>query len=240
VSQKGKRYKGAIEGYDPEALHTPAVALKRVKEMATAKFDETIELNLQLGLDVRKADQQVRGTVSLPGGTGKSVRVIVFAQADKAREAREAGADEVGDNDLMERIKGGWTDFDIVMATPDMMPTVGKLGPILRARTPNPKSGTVTNDLAKAIREVKTGKIEFRTDKAANIHTVIGKASFDADALAENYIVVVDEILRAKPATSKGRYIKSIAVSSTMGPGVKIDPNHPKGVDASEGSTGAG
>lgn len=238
MSQKGKRYKGAVQGYDPEALHTPAAALKRVKEMATAKFDETIELNLLLGLDVRKADQQVRGTVSLPRGTGKSVRVVVFAQADKAREAREAGADEVGDNDLVERIKGGWTDFDIVMATPDMMPTVGKLGPILRARTPNPKSGTVTNDLAKAIREVKTGKIEFRTDKSANIHTVIGKASFDVVALAENYGAVVDEIIRAKPATSKGRYIKSIAVSSTMGPGVKIDPNRPMDTEMSDGAVG--
>ncbi|MFN2609984.1 MAG: 50S ribosomal protein L1, partial [Actinomycetota bacterium] len=172
MSQKGKRYRQAAESYDVEEFYTPSQALKLVKEGARAKFDETIELSMKLGLDVRKADQQIRGTVNLPHGSGKKVRVIVFAQAEKAREARDAGADEVGDKDLAERIEKGWMDFDVAIATPDMMPVVGKLGRILRGLTPNPKSGTVTDDVAKAVKETKAGKIEYRTDRQANVHAV--------------------------------------------------------------------
>lgn len=234
MSVKGKRFKELSESYDRDVLFTPAEALNLAKELSKAKFDETIELNLNLGLDVRKADQQIRGAVSLPKGTGKETRVIVFAQADKAREAREAGADEVGDDDLAEKIQKGWFDFDVAIATPDMMPVVGKIGRILgpRGLMPNPKTGTVTADVAKAVKEVKAGKIEYRTDKQANVHTVIGKASFPVEDLTENYLAVVEEVLRAKPAGSKGRYLKSLAVSSTMGPGIKIDPNKAKDFDA--------
>lgn len=230
MSVKGKRYKEVSSNLDRDKLHTPAEALELVKEMAKAKFDETIELSLQLGIDARKADQIVRGSISLPRGTGKEVRVVVFAQADKAREAREAGADHVGDNDIAEKIQKGWTDFDVAIATPDMMPVVGKLGKILGPRNlmPNPKSGTVTVDVAKAVKEIKGGRIEYRNDKNSNVHTIIGKASFPIEALAENYAAVVDEITRVKPSAAKGKYIKSIGLSSTMGPGVRIDPARPK------------
>ncbi|HVL50769.1 MAG TPA: 50S ribosomal protein L1 [Actinomycetota bacterium] len=230
MSNKGKRYTGAAAKYDRSKLYEPAEALQLVKDMAAAKFDETVELSMLLGLDVRKADQQVRGTVSLPKGTGKKMRVAVFAQAERAREAEEAGADVVGDKDLAERIEKGWTDFDIAIATPDMMPVVGRLGKILgpRGLMPNPKSGTVTTDVAKTVREFKAGKIEYKTDRQANVHAVIGKASFPVEDLAENYLTVVDEILRAKPSASKGKYIKSMAVSSTMSPGVRIDPTQAK------------
>jgi large subunit ribosomal protein L1 len=226
MGKKGKRYPAASSSFDRDKLYEPAEALRLAKEMATAKFDETIELNMFLNLDVRKADQQVRGTLSLPAGTGKELRVVVFAQADKAREATEAGADVVGDKDLATRIEQGWTDFDVAIATPDMMPVVGKLGKILgpRGLMPNPKSGTVTPDVAKAVKEFKAGKIEYKTDRQANVHTVIGKASFPVEDLEANYMTVVDEIIRAKPAAAKGKYLKSLAVSSTMGPGVKIDP----------------
>ena len=234
MAQRGKRYRAAAEAFDQDSFFTPTEALKIVKDTAKAKFDETIELSMKLGLDVRKADQQIRGTVSLPHGSGKNVRVIVFAQADKAREAQEAGADVVGDKDLAERIEKGWMEFDVAIATPDMMPVVGKLGRILRGLTPNPKSGTVTEDVAKAVKEVKAGKIEYRTDRNANVHAILGKASFDLTALTENYATVVDEIIRVKPSAAKGKYIKSLAVSSTMGPGVRIDPNRPKDLDASE------
>lgn len=226
MGKKGKRYTEAVSSYERGKLYEPGPALQLVKDLAKAKFDETVELNMYLNLDVRKADQQVRGTVSLPAGTGKELRVVVFAQADKAREASEAGADVVGDKDLAARIEQGWTDFDVAIATPDMMPVVGKLGKILgpRGLMPNPKSGTVTADVAKAVKEFKAGKIEYKTDRQANVHTVIGKASFPVEDLASNYMTVVDEVMRAKPAAAKGKYLKSLAVSSTMGPGVRIDP----------------
>ncbi|MGQ0680160.1 MAG: 50S ribosomal protein L1 [Actinomycetota bacterium] len=226
MGTKGKRYTAALSRYERARFYEPAEALQLVKDMAGAKFDETVELSFRLNLDVRKADQQVRGTVSLPKGTGKQMRVVVFAQADKAREAAEAGADVVGDKDLAERIEKGWTDFDVAIATPDMMPVVGKLGRILgpRGLMPNPKTGTVTQDVSKAVKEFKAGKIEYKTDRQANVHTVIGKASFPVDDLAANYLTVVEEVLRAKPAAAKGKYLKSLAVSSSMGPGVRIDP----------------
>lgn len=234
MARKGKRFTKAMEGFERDTLHLPGEAIALAKTLATAKFDETMELNLRLGVDPRKADQQVRGSVSLPQGTGKSVRVVVFAQGDKAREALEAGAEEVGAQDLADKVQGGWTDFDVAIATPDMMPLVGKLGKILgpRGLMPNPKSGTVTPDVVKAVKEVKAGKIEYRTDRQANVHTVIGKASFPVESLVENYLAVVDEIQRAKPAAAKGKYIKSLTVSSTMGPGVRIDPTHVKEIAA--------
>jgi large subunit ribosomal protein L1 len=233
MSQKGKRYQAAVSNYDRAKLYSPQEALGLVKQMAQAKFDETVELSFRLGLDVRKADQQVRGTVTLPKGTGRTVRVVVFAQADRAREAREAGADVVGDKDLAERIEKGWTDFDVAIATPDMMPVVGKLGKILgpRGLMPNPKSGTVTTDVAKTVSDFKGGKIAYKTDRQANVHTVIGKASFPLEDLAANYLTVVDEVMRAKPSVAKGRYVHSMAVSSTMGPGVRIDPIQAKRVE---------
>ena len=228
----GKIYKAASEAFDRQKLYTPGEALALVKETSRAKFDETIELSVKVGIDPRKADQAVRGTLSLPHGTGKSLRVVVFAQGDKAREAREAGAQEVGDEDLAERIQKGWLDFDIAIATPDMMPVVGKLGRILGPRNlmPNPKSGTVTNDISKGIKEVMAGRVEYRNDKTGNIHLVIGKASFPIEALTENYLTVIDEILRVKPASAKGRYIKTLTISSTMGPGIRIDPATPRDV----------
>ncbi|MGH9197010.1 MAG: 50S ribosomal protein L1 [Acidimicrobiia bacterium] len=226
MSQKGKRYATASQTFDRDQLYTAGEALALVKENAKAKFDETIELSILLGIDARKADQAIRGGISLPKGTGKDVRVVVFAKGDKAREARDAGAMEVGDEDLAKKIEGGWTEFDVAVATPDMMPVVGKLGKILgpRGLMPNPKSGTVTPDVTKAVSEVKAGKIEYRNDKFGNIHTIIGKASFPLESLTENYLAVVDEILKAKPSASKGKYIKTITLSSTMAPGVKIDP----------------
>ncbi|MEO7803753.1 MAG: 50S ribosomal protein L1 [Actinomycetota bacterium] len=233
MSAQGKRYRNAVANYDRDKAYVPVEAIALVKQMATSKFDETIELSLNLGIDARKADQLVRGTISLPRGTGKPVRVVVFAQADKAREARDAGADEVGADELAEKISKGWTDFDVVIATPDMMPVVGKLGRILGPRSlmPNPKSGTVTADVAKAVGEIKSGRIEYRNDKHSNVHTVIGKASFEVSALEENYLAVVDELQRVKPSAAKGKYLKSITVSSTMGPGVRIDSGHPRGIE---------
>ena len=233
MTNRGKRYRAVTTSYERSKLYPPAEALGLVKDLARAKFDETIELNLRLALDVRKADQQIRGTLTLPKGTGKEVRVAVFAQADKAREAKEAGADFVGDKDLAERIEKGWTDFDVAIATPDMMPVVGKLGKILgpRGLMPNPKSGTVTTDVARTVGDFKGGKISYRTDRQANVHTVIGKASFPVEDLAANYLTVVEEVLRAKPPAAKGKYLKSLAVSPTMGPGVRIDPNAAKRVE---------
>ncbi len=239
MSGRGKRFSEALQSFDRDQLYPPGEAIRMVKEMAKAKFDESIELNFRLGIDVRKADQQIRGTVSLPAGTGKDVKVVVFAQADKAREAKEAGADEVGGEDLAEKIQKGWFDFDVAIATPDMMPVVGKLGKLLGPRNlmPNPKAGTVTADVAKAVKEVKAGKIEYKTDgKQPNINTVIGKASFPVEALTENYRAVVDEILRARPSAAKGKYLKSLALSSTMGPGIRIDPNQAKEVVIQENS----
>jgi large subunit ribosomal protein L1 len=225
---QGKKYRDASRRYDRDQLHSPAEAIDIVKNLASAKFDETVELVVQLGVDPRKADQQVRGTVGLPSGTGKDVRVAVFATGDAAAEARAAGADVVGADDLVEQVQGGMLDFDIAIATPDQMAQVGRLGKVLgpRGLMPNPKTGTVTTDVGKAVGEFKGGRVEYRTERqGANVHIPIGKASFDADALLANFRAVIDELTRVKPASAKGRYMKRIALSSTMGPGVRIDPN---------------
>jgi large subunit ribosomal protein L1 len=224
----GKRYKDASKRYDKTQLHTASEAIDLVKSLASTKFDETVELVIQLGVDPRKADQQVRGTVALPAGTGKEVRVAVFAQGDAAAEARAAGADFVGADDLVAQVEGGMMDFDVAIATPDLMAQVAKLGRALgpRGLMPNPKTGTVTTDVGKAVTEFKGGRVEYRTERqGANVHVPIGKASFDADKLMANFMAVVDELNRAKPASAKGRYMKRVNVSSTMGPGVKVDPN---------------
>ncbi|HEY4378501.1 MAG TPA: 50S ribosomal protein L1 [Acidimicrobiales bacterium] len=224
---KGKKYTDATKRYDNEQLHTVPEAVDLVKSLASAKFDETIELVMRLGVDPRKADQMVRGTVGLPSGTGTDVRIAVFATGDAAAAARDAGAEHVGSDDLAALIEGGMYDFDVAIATPDMMPVVGRLGRVLgpRGLMPNPKTGTVTTDVAKAVGEFKGGKVEYRTDRYGNLHVPIGKASFEPGALAANFLAVLDEIQRAKPASAKGRYLKKISVSSTMGPGIKIDPN---------------
>jgi large subunit ribosomal protein L1 len=223
---KGKKYIDALKRYDKQRLHEPAEAFDLVKSLSTRGWDETVEVVFRLGVDPRKADQMLRGTISLPSGTGKSVRVAVFAQGEKAREAEEAGADFVGTDELINRIQGGFFDFDITIATPDLMGQVGKLGRVLgpRGLMPNPKTGTVTDDVAKAVREFKGGRVEYRTDRYGNVHTGIGKVSFTRDDLVLNYQAVLDELNRAKPAAAKGKYVKSVTVSSTQGPGVKIDP----------------
>jgi large subunit ribosomal protein L1 len=230
----GKRYRNAAAAYDREQLHTPTEAIKILKSFPGANFDETVEVTFRLGLDTRKADQALRGTVSLPNGTGRSVRVAAFAVGEKAREAKEAGADVVGGEELVEEVIGGSIDFDAAVATPDLMAAVGKAGRVLgpRGLMPNPKTGTVTNDIGKAVAEIKGGKVEYRADRTSNVHMVIGKKSFDEQALLENYLAATDEILRAKPSSTKGRYIKSLTVSSTMGPGIRVDPTRPKGFDA--------
>jgi large subunit ribosomal protein L1 len=227
MPQHGKNYEDALKTFDRDEVYPPLEALQHVKSGSKAKFDETVELALRLGVDPRKADQIVRGTVTLPGGTGKDVRVAVFAQGPAAEEARQAGADIVGADDLVERVVGGFVDFDVAIATPDLMGQVGKAARVLGPRKlmPNPKTGTVTNDVAKTVAEFKGGKVEYRTDKVGNIHVPIGKASFEAKALLDNFRAVLDEIQRAKPASAKGRYIKSVTVSSTMGPGVRVDTN---------------
>jgi large subunit ribosomal protein L1 len=221
----GKRYSDATKRYDRDAQHSPAEALDLAKSLAGAKFDETIDLIARLGVDPRKADQIVRGTVALPAGTGKDVRIAVFASGEAATAAREAGADHVGADDLAEQVEGGMLDFDVAIATPDMMPTVGKLGRVLgpRGLMPNPKTGTVTTDPAKAVEEFKGGKVEYRTDRYGNVHVPIGKASFDAEKLSDNFWAVIEELQRAKPASAKGRYFRKVGVSSTMGPGIRID-----------------
>ncbi len=226
----GKRYIDASARYDRDALHAPDEALGLAKSLAGAKFDETIDLIARLGVDPRKADQIVRGTVALPAGTGKDVRVAVFAQGDAAQAARDAGADYVGADDLAEQVEGGMTDFDVAIASPDMMPTVGKLGRVLgpRGLMPNPKTGTVTPDVAKAVEEFKGGKVEYRTDRYGNVHVPIGKASFDPAQLADNFWAVVEELQRVRPAAAKGRYFRRVGVSSTMGPGIKVDPSRLK------------
>ena len=223
---RGKNYRNAISTYDRETLHTPADAIAKVKSLAKAKFDETVELAVRLGLDPRKTEQSVRGTVSMPSGTGKSVRIAVFAAGEAAKQARDAGADIVGSDELAAEIEKGKMDFDIAIATPDMMPLVGKLGRALgpRGLMPNPKTGTVTTDVARAVAEFKGGKVEYRTDRYGNVHIPVGKVSFEASALSLNVAAVIDELNRTRPAAAKGRYIKKISVSSTMGPGVKIDP----------------
>ncbi len=226
MAKRGKRYAEALKAVDRDRLYSPPEAMKILKSIPSPKFDETVELNVRLGVDPRKADQMVRGALALPKGTGKEMRVAVFAKGEKAIEAREAGADVVGDEDLAARITGGWLEFDAVVATPDMMPTVGKLGRTLgpRGLMPNPKSGTVTNDVARAVRDIKGGRVEYRTDRHGNLHLVIGKKSFSDEDLIENYAAVLDEVVRAKPAAAKGRYLKSITLSTTMGPGIRIDP----------------
>jgi large subunit ribosomal protein L1 len=231
---QGKKYRDALKRFDRERLHTPPEAVELVRSLAKANFDETVELAARLGVDPRKADQIVRGTVGLPAGTGKDVRVAVFAAGEAANAAREAGAAIVGSDDLAAQIEGGMLDFDVTIATPDLMPVVGRLGRVLgpRGLMPNPKSGTVTPDVAKAVADFKGGKVEYRTDRYGNIHVPIGKASFTAEALLENFRAVIDELNRAKPASAKGRYMRRVALSSTMGPGIKIDPTRLRaGVD---------
>lgn len=222
--KQGKKYRNAVKKVAPDKAYSLSEALALLKEMAYAKFDETVELSIRTGLDPKKSDQNIRGTVLLPHGTGKKVRVLVFAKGEKEAEAREAGADFVGAEDLIQKISGGWTDFDVAIATPDIMGQVGKLGKILGVRglMPNPKTGTVTFDVAKAVREAKTGKIEYRLDKQGNLHLPVGKRSFDSDKLLDNAKQVLAEVLRAKPASAKGTYIKSITLSSTMSPGIRI------------------
>ncbi|WP_131735752.1 50S ribosomal protein L1 [Actinomadura roseirufa] len=225
--KRSKGYRAAAERIDRERLYSPAEAVKLAKETAVTKFDATVEVALRLGVDPRKADQMVRGTVNLPHGTGKTARVLVFAGGAKAEEAREAGADLVGSDDMIERIQGGFLDFDAVVATPDQMGKVGRLGRVLgpRGLMPNPKTGTVTMDVAKAVTDIKGGKIEFRVDRHANLHFIIGKASFDERQLVENYAAAVEEIQRLKPSAAKGRYVKKAALTTSMGPSIPVDPN---------------
>ncbi|MGZ4275713.1 MAG: 50S ribosomal protein L1 [Solirubrobacteraceae bacterium] len=232
MSRHGRQFLEARAKVDREAEHAPAEAVRLVKELKRAKFDESVEVHVRTGLNVRHADEQLRGTIALPNGLGKSVSVAVFAKGDKAKEAEEAGADVVGADDLAKRIEEGFTDFDIAIATPDMMPVVGRLGRILgpQGKMPNPKVGTVTMDVAKAVEESKAGKVEYRTDRTAIVHLTIGKTSFDDRALLENYQAVVEELIRAKPSAAKGRYIRSITLASTMGPGVKVDPSRTRDI----------
>ena len=228
----GKRYREARSLVDRERLYTPLEAIRLVKGIPGPKFDETVEVHFNLGLNVRHADQQLRSTLMLPHGTGKEVRVAVFAEGEKAKEAEEAGADVVGAADLAKRIEEGFDDFDVAIATPDVMGVVGRLGRILgpRGKMPNPKAGTVTFDVGKAVRDSKAGKVEYRTDRGANVHLPIGKKSFEERRLLENYATVVEEIARAKPAAAKGRYIRSITLTTSMGPGIKIDPSRTRDI----------
>jgi large subunit ribosomal protein L1 len=228
----GKNYRNLRAQIDRENLYSPAEAVRLLKGAETAKFDETVEAHFNLGLNVRHAEQQLRGTLMLPHGTGREARVAVFADGDKAREAEEAGADVVGTNDLATRIEEGFDEFDVAVATPDQMGVVGKLGRILgpRGKMPNPKTGTVTMDVGKAVREAKAGKLEYRTDRGANVHVTIGKKSFDDRALLENYAALLDELMRAKPSAAKGRYIKTVTLTSTMGPGIHVDPARTRGI----------
>ena len=231
---QAKRYVDASRMFDRSQLYSPADAIRILREMPSPKFDETVELSIRLGVDPRKADQMVRGTVTLPHGTGRSVRVAAFAAGDAARQATESGADLVGGEDLVQEVLKGNIEFDAAVATPDMMPVLGKAGRVLgpRGLMPNPKAGTVTEDIAKAVSEIKAGKLEYRVDRQANLHLVIGKRSFEERPLMENYLAVVDEILRAKPASAKGRYIRSVTISTTMGPGIRIDPARIRDVEA--------
>ncbi|SES49793.1 LSU ribosomal protein L1P [Pedococcus cremeus] len=223
--KRSKAYRAAVEKIDSSKVYAPLAAVRLAKETSSTKYDATVEVAMRLGVDPRKADQMVRGTVNLPNGTGKTARVLVFANGDKAEAAREAGADFVGSDDMIEKVSGGWLDFDAVVATPDMMGKVGRLGKVLgpRGLMPNPKTGTVTMDTAKAVTDIKGGKIEFRVDKHANLHFIIGKVSFDEKALVENYAAALDEILRLKPSASKGRYIEKATLTTTMGPGIPLD-----------------
>jgi large subunit ribosomal protein L1 len=227
MAKHGRKFTEAKAKVDREREYAPDDAVRLLKETKVSKFDESVEVHIRTGLNVRHADEQLRGTVALPHGLGKDVTVAVFAKGDKAREAEEAGADIVGADDLAERVQEGFTDFDVAIATPDMMPVVGRLGRILgpQGKMPNPRVGTVTMDVAKAVGESKAGKIEYRTDRTANVHITIGKTSFDESALIANYTALLEEIVRAKPSGAKGRYIKSITLASTMGPGIKVDPS---------------
>ena len=227
MSKRSKAYQAAAEKVDHDHLYSPIDAVKLAKETSSKNQDATVEVAIRLGVDPRKADQMVRGTVNLPNGTGKTARVAVFAVGDKAEEAQAAGADVVGSDDLIEKIQGGWLDFDAAIATPDQMAKVGRVARILgpRGLMPNPKTGTVTPDIAKAVNDIKGGKINFRIDKQANLHLVIGKASFDETKLVENYGAALDEVLRAKPTASKGRYLKKVTISTTTGPGIPVDPS---------------
>lgn len=239
---RGKRYRAAYEKVDRDRRYPPAEAVAVLKQTAGTKFDETVELHVRLGLNVRHAEQQLRGTLPLPHGLGKNVSVAVFAKGDAARAAEQAGADFVGADDLAERVEGGWTDFDVAVATPDMMAVVGKLGRILgpQGKMPNPKVGTVTDDVAKAVSESKAGKVEYRTDRQAIIHLTIGKASFEERSLLENYAAVIEEIARARPAAAKGRYLLSITLTTTMGPGIRVDPTRTREAEIVEGAGGEG
>jgi len=232
MAHRGKSYTDARGKVDRTREYTPHEAVRLVKDLKRAKFDESVEIHVRTGLNVRHADEQLRGTIALPHGLGRNVTVAVFARGDKAREAEEAGADIVGAEDLAERIEGGFTDFDVAIATPDLMPVVGKLGRILgpQGKMPNPRVGTVTMDVAKAVEEAKAGKVEYRTDRTAIVHLVIGKKDFDERRLLENYAAVIEEIIRAKPSAAKGRYIRSITLTSTMGPGVKVDPSRTRDI----------
>lgn len=232
MAKHGKKYNDALKTFDRQNLYEPTEAFSLLKNTATAKFDETVELHVRLNLDPRQADQQVRGAMVLPNGTGRSQKVLVFAKGDKAKEAETAGADYVGAEDMVEKItKENWFDFDVVVATPDMMGVVGKLGRILgpRGLMPNPKTGTVTPDITKAVNDVKAGKIEYRLDKAANIHVPIGKASFDEAKLQENYTALIETLIKVKPSAAKGQYMKGVCIATTMGPGIRINPQKPLG-----------
>jgi large subunit ribosomal protein L1 len=242
VTQHGKTYRAARDQIDRERLYSPSEAVKLVKNIPGPKFDETVEVHFSLGLNVRHAEQQLRGTISLPHGTGREQRVAVFAEGEKAREAEEAGADVIGAADLAKRVEEGFTDFDVAIATPDLMGQVGRLGRVLgpRGLMPNPKTGTVTMDVGKAVREAKAGKQEYRTDRGANVHVALGKKSFEERALLENYAALVEEIVRAKPAAAKGRYIRQVTLATTMGPGIKIDPARTRNiVEEEEGAESA-
>ena len=232
MSKHGKTYDDAKERFDREREYSPAEAMALIKELARVKFNESVEVHVRTGLNVRHADEQLRGTIALPNGLGKDVKIAVFAQGDKAREAEEAGADIIGAEDLAERIQGGFDDFDVAIATPDLMPVVGRLGRILgpAGKMPNPKVGTVTMDVAKAVEESKAGKVEYRTDRNAIVHLVIGKRDFDEVKLLQNYAAVMDELIRAKPSAAKGRYIRSVTFATTMGPGVKVDPTRTRDI----------
>jgi large subunit ribosomal protein L1 len=232
MARHGKAYEDAKQRFDREREYAPAEAVSLVKQLSTVKFNESVEVHVRTGLNVRHADEQLRGTIALPNGLGKNVKVAVFAQGDKAREAEEAGADVVGGEDLAKQIQDGFDDFDVAIATPDMMPIVGRLGRILgpAGKMPNPKVGTVTMDVGKAVEESKAGKVEYRTDRNAIVHLVIGKRDFDDTKLLENYAAVIEELIRAKPSAAKGRYIRSVVFATTMGPGVKVDPSRTRDI----------
>jgi large subunit ribosomal protein L1 len=227
MANKGKKYQEAAKLVDRTKAYEVAEAIELVKKAAPAKFDESVEVAVRLGVDTKKADQQVRGAVVLPNGTGKTQRVLVFAKGEKAKEAEAAGADHVGDSDYINKIQQGWFEFDVIVATPDMMAEVGKLGRVLgpKGLMPNPKTGTVTFEVEKAVKEIKAGKVEYRVDKTGNVHVPIGKVSFEADKLAENLTTIIETLLKVKPAAAKGTYMKNVAISSTMGPGIKVNPS---------------